>query len=379
MSDFLNLEKEWDALAAHCEYHFPFLCFDWFRIWLKHFMGEGRLLILLVEKEGELKMIAPFLIKREKFKGLLQINKVELMGNVYSPVRTLIANNLPEGELEPCLRCIFDFFRNEFKGWDVLEMDSMPEEYKLVDSIPKIIEEKKFKNRVHHCYADWYLDGISGTGEDYLKNRSKNLKNSLRKRKAKLENIGSLEFRFEKGKGQIDEYLNLFYKVRTKSWKASEADMLFQRENRELSFEKDWLRFGFLFLNGNPIAAQIRLVCNQIAFLMETVHDFEYDQFSPGSILRAEFAKYLIDVDKVKVFDSVKGDESYKREWTPLRRERKGFIIFSHTYKAKIFTFLMTHALPMIEKSPTILKVKKKIVTLLTGKRKPSVLPTPDA
>lgn len=365
ISEFQKLEAEWNILTENYKHHVPFLCFDWFKIWLKHFLNENKLFILLVYMEDHLSAIAPFIIKNEKFKGIINAKKIEFIGNVHSPVRNFIFGDLNNGARKTDLTNIFNYLKSKFMKWDIIELESMPEEDSTFAITNLVVSEVGFKKRQYSCYGDWYLDEINYSGDEYIKRLPKNTRLELKRRKKRLEEVGQLEFHIGKEKDKLDYYINLYHEVRSKSWKHPEADVLFQRDFRELGTEKGWLRFGFLFLNSSAIAAQLRILSNNVAYFMDTVHDPNYNQFGPGSILRAEFTKYLIDADNVNEIDNLKGDEPYKKDWTPKRRERRGITIFNNTLKGQILAFLMTKLLPMVGKYPILFKGKNRIMGYL--------------
>ena len=66
LADFETLKEAWDRLASTQIAYFPFLCFDWYSMWLKHFLKNMQLFILLLYKGGQIVSIAPFTVKREK-------------------------------------------------------------------------------------------------------------------------------------------------------------------------------------------------------------------------------------------------------------------------------------------------------------------------
>jgi len=367
ITEFNTLEAEWNMLTRSYKYHVPFLCFDWFKIWLKHFLNVNKLFILLVYKEDHLSAIAPFIIKNEKFRGIIKAKKIELIGNVHSPVRNFIFLDSNNGTRKANLIDIFDYLKTQFKDWDIIELEPIPEEDSTFTVVDLVLSEAGLKKRQYSCFGDWYLDEINYSGDEYINGRPKNTRLELKRRKKRLEEVGQLEFQIGRDKDKVDYYINLYHEVRGKSWKQPEMDILFQRDFRRLAAEKGWLRFGFLFVNGSPIAAQLRIVFNGVAYFMDTVHDPNYNQFAPGSILRAEFTKYLIDVDKISEIDNIRGDEAYKKEWTPKRRERKGITIFNNTLKGQVLAFLMTRVLPSIEKYPILFKGKNRIMGYLKG------------
>ncbi len=46
-------------------------------------------------------------------------------------------------------------------------------------------------------------------------------------------------------------------------------------------------------------------------------------------MLTGHLMQHALDVDRVQHLDYLIGDDPYKRNWTPLRRERRGLIVFN--------------------------------------------------
>ena len=107
------------------------------------------------------------------------------------------------------------------------------------------------------------------------------------------------------------------------------------------------------------------MTCSNNSFILKTVYDQDYKKYSPGKILTAEMMKYVIDIDKVKTVDYVQGDESYKRDWTPKRRERKGMLIFNNNIKAQYLALLNNRILPAFNKYEYLKKIKGVIANRL--------------
>jgi CelD/BcsL family acetyltransferase involved in cellulose biosynthesis len=365
LNEFANLESEWNGLVKSCGRHVPFLCFDWFKIWLKHFLRENKLFILLVYRRDDLLAIAPFTFKIDKFKGMISIKKIELIGNFHSHVRNIILGNLSNDAKRLSLGALFHFLQNEYTDWDVIELDSMPEENIAFSILKEIIAEKGLKQREYFCFGDWFLDGIDSSGDEYLKKRSKNTRSGVRKKKRRMEKLGHLEFRVGTEEEKLDEYLALYEEVRGKSWKHPETDRAFLKESRFMAAKKQDLKFGFLFFNGSPIATLFSIISNNTAYLMEVVYDSEFDRFSPGEIIHGEFIKYLIDVDRITEVDALRGDEPYKESWTPQRRERRGILVFNKNIKGKFLAFMMARIFPVSEKNQYVLSATKRLVGYL--------------
>jgi CelD/BcsL family acetyltransferase involved in cellulose biosynthesis len=365
LGEFTTLRDVWDRLAEKQGGYTPFLCFDWFKIWLKHFLRGNNLLIILVYDEGALKAIAPFIIKNDIFKGIFKIKKIELIGNVHSPIRNFIFAEFEDNIRLALLYKMFNFLKSEYKDWDALELESIPEELDSVSFIKNAVEQVGLKGREYSCFNDWTLEDINYSGDEYMRRRPKNLRKELGKRRRRLERNGELRFVIESDRKSYDYYKKVYDEVRKKSWKHAENDIGFLDDFRRTAFEKGWLRFASLYFNSSPISCHLRLDYKNEVYFLESVYDKEYAEYSPTTILRSELMKYVIDKEKVINIHTIKGDEAYKKDWTPKRRRRIGFTIFNDTPRGQVLVFLMTKVLPIVEKNPTLLKGKNGVMKYL--------------
>jgi len=357
------LRSEWDELAASQKAFFPFLCLDWFRVWLEHFQHEEELLVLLLYRKDRIDAIAPLLTGCERFRGITKARKISLIGNVHSPLRSFI---IRDGAMEVRRRSIFQLFsflRQTWKDWDVMELEYLPEEDGTVRVLEEATREFGYRSRTYKCFQDSYVNGIDCSGEEYLNRLPKKMRNELKRRKKRLSELGDVRIEIGTDAAAFDRHMEVYYSVRDRSWKSPEADREFLYEARRMAAAKGWLRCGFLFLNEVPIAAQIRVVSEEIVYFMEAVHDEAFKKFAPGHILRAELIKHFIDDDGVTEIDQGRGDESYKNDWSLQGRvrERKGMTIFNETTKGRLLALVMTKLLPAVEKSPRLVHIKEEV------------------
>ncbi|WP_304511756.1 GNAT family N-acetyltransferase [Desulfobacula sp.] len=358
LTEFTELRTVWDNLANKQGSYLPFLCFDWFNLWLEHFLKDNKLLILLLYKEDEVVTIAPFLIREEKFKGI-NARKIELIGNVYSPIRNFIFANLGNEDKNIYLSYIFNHLFNNFNGWDVIDLNPIAEDDENLSILISLTNESNYNNIEQFCHSNWYVNGINFSGDEYLNQRSKNNRQELRRRKKKLEELGKLEFRVIKNNNEIDKYMDYYYEVYTKSWKKREGiGPTFHRDLAKLAAEKGWLRLGFLFLNNIPIASQLRIVFNEVCFFLKTAYDDEYRKYGTGVILLSKMIKDIIDTDNVREIDFGPGDESYKKSWASQKRDMKRILIFNKTLKGRFLALLETELLPIVRKHKTLSQIK---------------------
>jgi len=358
LDEFRKLKSIWNDLVGNHKSYVPYLCHEWFEIWLKHFLKQDKLLVLLLYNKENLAAIAPFLVKNEKFKGIIKVKKIELIGNITSPIRSFIVKTCDAKKREDDISAIFRFFSDKFRSWDIIDLNSVYDEFLSINILRNILTNYGLPNTGFHCFNYYYINGINYSGEDYLKKRSKKLRENLRRRKRNLEKKGKVEFNILKNPEDIDHCFSLHYKVRDKSWKSKDINAEFLKDFAKLAGTKKWLRFGFALFDGDPIASQIRIVCNNISYFVSTVYDASYNEYSPGSILISEMIKYLIDIDKVIEMDYLYGDERYKKEWLDQKGERKGIYVFNRNYKGWLASFLMIKFLPIVKKIKGLKKIK---------------------
>lgn len=353
LDDYTNLIRyrdTWDALLKQHGKYEPFLCFDWFFIWLKYFIDSSKCLIFILYENDMPIMLAPLLIKSERYKNIAVVRKIELIGNHYSPIKSVIFGVNDRCARADSLQYLFVFLTKIFRDWDILELDSVPEEL-----IPSELLEKCAVNvglSVHkfNCFGDWYLDGIDYSSVDYFDRMPKKIRNELKRRQKRICEIGKVSFEIGSDPEQFPRYMSQYDEVRVKSWKKPEQDKAFLREVRHMSISKGWLRSGFLYVDDVPIAAQIRYVSNGTAYFMEALHDKRYDKYGPGNLLRLKVIEHLIDNERISCIDQMRGDEPYKEYWTPFQRERYGVTVFNHTVKGVIFNLLLRKLYPVVKK-----------------------------
>lgn len=368
MEDFRNLKSTWSELLNDQTNYRPFLDHDWFELWLDHFKDKHQLLILLVKDNDSIKAICPLLIKKDNFKRI-PVKKLELIGNIYSPIRNIIFEKIDNVEKEKVMMSLFSTLRN-LVDWDLIDLNSLPEEDFDFEMLNRVLREIGFKNIEYFCFENWFLNGISFSGEQYLNNFTSKFRHSIKYREKELRKKGDVEFRIVKDLDSIDQYVNYYYEVYSKSWqKGEEVGPTFHRDLARLAAQKGWLRLGFLFLQDLPIAAQFWIVCNRIAYILKTVYDQRYKQFSPGKILTLRMFIHAIDIEKVSQIDYLHGDDQYKIDWVTQHRNRKGILIFNNTSRGIFLSFLLLHILPAIDRSQILKAIKEKIFKPVLAKK----------
>ena len=360
LNEFEKLRTIWDNLAEKQGAHMPFLCFDWFKMWLEHFLKDNKLLILLVYKGEQLEAIAPFFLQRDKFKSI-GVKKIELIGNVYSPVRNFIYGDLSNEEKKKCLLSIFSYLFNNLNGWDIIDLCPVLEDNENLTILQSIIREKSYQNWVEFYAENWYMNGINYSSNEYFNRRSHpDFKKSFKRRKKRFEESGKVEFKMVKEDEGIDEYMDYYYEVYGKSWKKREGvGPTFHRDLGKLAAAKGWLRLGFLYLNGTPVATHFCIVSNKVGYFLKVAYDEKYKDYGLGNVMHYETIRYMIDYDRIESIDLGAGNEDFKKFWVSDKREMKRIILFKNSFKGNSLAFLNNGILPTLNKYKPLRRIKE--------------------
>ncbi|MCD6322102.1 MAG: GNAT family N-acetyltransferase [Clostridiales bacterium] len=373
ISSLNELEKyrnDWDTLAANQGSCRPFLCFDWFHLWLRHFLKSNELFILLLFKSEILVAVAPFLRTKGKFKGF-KVRKIDLIGNAYSPFRYFLFNESGDEQWEQSLATILDFLVKKETDWDIIDFYSIPEENNYFSILNKAVTGLCLAHHEYLAFGDWFVGNIKCSGEDYFSKLPKKIRKDVSYCHRRLEKMGDLEFKVIKNGDNLDSYMDLYYQVYAKSWQRKEGiGPTFHRDLAAILVKHGWLRLGFLSLDGAVLAAQFWLTCDGTSYILKTVYDQDHKKYSPGKVLTAEMMKYVIDVDRVTFIDYVQGDEPYKKDWTPERRERKGLIVFNSNLKGSFLALIVNQIRPALKKCLVFLKRDGKNIQFIKSQDK---------
>lgn len=350
-AEFGTMKEPWNRLAESYGIYTPWLTHEWFDLCIKYSLPGKKILIVVVARAGQVVAIAPFAWERERIKGLIEVRKLQLLGSTPSPVRSFILGKSTREETEQVLRAVILFSRAFRKNWDLIAMEKIPEESCFFQGLLETIPKLGLRYCLSSSAGNWFLDGIDYSFSQYFASLPKKIRKDVEYCQRRLDKMGNLSLTVESNGGSLEDWLDVYDRIRGRSWKAPEKDREFIREATRIFAAKGWLRLGTLNHDGIPIACQKWVVCGGKAYIWDVIHDEAYGKFSPGKILSAAMSRQVLDRDRVTEIDFMTGDEPYKKDWTPRRRERKALLIFNKTARGGLLSFLARKVLPLIKKN----------------------------
>jgi hypothetical protein len=191
---------------------------------------------------------------------------------------------------------------NILKKFDFAEFTGIRDKLLLPDYIvheercPRI-DISRFQNSVE------FIQGISGK-----------LRKDLNRRQNRLEELGVLEFKVLTSFEEISKSLSLFYSWHKIKWpNAFIATGLYENVIKE-SLKAGILHYSILTLNNKAISIRLGFYNDDTFFSYIPVYNSTFAQYSPGKLHLLSCICWSIE-KKLSVFDHLRGDELYKKEW----------------------------------------------------------------
>jgi hypothetical protein len=244
------------------------------------------------------------------------------LANFYSVEHNLIA--APGAELGRGLAAILAEIQRERPRWDCLRLAELDPRDESYDALVRTLRQAGLFVECTAGSATWY-ETTEGLGfSDYLAGRPSQLRSTWRRKHRSATAAGRLSTTFFFDPSGIDAAIEDYQAVYAASWKPPEAFPRFVPALIRLAAELGALRLGIYYIDGVPAAAQFWIVWNGRAVIYKLAHDRRFDSLSLGTLLTMEMIDRVLTQDRPWEINLGRGDDPYKRQWLPQRRERWG-------------------------------------------------------
>lgn len=232
----------------------------------------------------------------------------------------------PDERAGPALKQIFRELRKTRPAYDAVRFQPLDPESVDYETLRGAMAEAGWVTRPYFLWGNWYQNIDGQSFADFMTERPAALRNTLARKAAKLETAGHLMFEVIDQPSSLERGIEAYHSVYSRSWKHPEPFPQVMTDLMRYCAGQGALRLGILSLDDTPVAAQIWIVWQGWATLYKLAHDQAHDDLSLGTILTARVLEQLIDRDKVSEIDFGAGDDPFKKDWMPRRRERWGLV-----------------------------------------------------
>jgi len=229
-------------------------------------------------------------------------------------------------ESSDILRALAQTIAEEKPRWDAVEVKPMDVDSNEFRELVEAFKAAGFIVQTFFSFGNWYLPVKGRSFGQYSESLPSVLKNTLNRKRKKLEKTGRARIEIVTGGQRLDAAIDAYMKVYLSSWKQPEPYPQFVPGLIRMCAAMGALRLGLLYVDGEPAAAQLWIVHHGNALIYKLAYDERFGELSVGTILSATLFQHALDVDKVTEVDYLSGDDAYKKDWMSERRERWGIL-----------------------------------------------------
>jgi hypothetical protein len=210
--------------------------------------------------------------------------------------------------------------------WDLIDLRPLDPDSPGYSNLVSSFKAARMVVQKYFCFGNWYMATSGLSYEQYFKTLPSAMQNTIKRKTKKLEKTGRSRIVIVTGTDNLEPIIQAYEQIYLSSWKRPEPYPLFVAGLIRACAERNWLRMGVIYMDDQPIASQVWIVNSGKASIYKLGQDQRYDEFSSGSILTAKLMEHVLEVDKVQEVDFGSGDDPYKKNWLPQRRERWGIL-----------------------------------------------------
>ena len=310
-NDWKQLPESASALFAQAERGSLFFSRQWFEC------------LTATALEADHALVLACVVSGDKFMAMLPlmqcagINTWFSLRHGFTPIFSLL---LAKDDQARVITCFVEAL-SQLQVYGLL-LEPVADDDSALNGLQKQLAAAGYQCEFRFRHYNWICRVSGQSYAEYMAARPAHLRNTIVRKKRKLEREHSYEIRLFTG-DEVLRGMSDYYVVYHASWKQNEIkNAAFQDCFIEKFTRAGWSRLAILYVKGQPIAAQLWFVHNDKASIFRLAYDKAWRQYSPGSILTSYMMEYVIDTDRVNEIDFLTGNDAYKQDWMSERRER---------------------------------------------------------
>jgi CelD/BcsL family acetyltransferase involved in cellulose biosynthesis len=300
---FDRVRGEWAGLLAQVSAPVPFVTPAWQRVWLDHFQGDRRLLVLTARDGERLVGVAPMLVEGERAELVGHYSICDYMDVIVTP-----------GVEAPFFAQLLG--RLAAEGIATLDLRGMRQHSPSIEPLCAAAPDAGFTvAREDEALSPG--DELPGGWDDYLGVLTKKDRHELRRKLRRLDGAGDIELRVVTEPGEASDLLDTLFRLMRISSHHKEEFLerpgmeAFFREMVRVMAEERMLRFYLLTLDRLPVASVLNFDLGGALYMYNSGYDPQYSSYAVGLMSKALLIRDAIEAGRSCV-DFLRGDENYK-------------------------------------------------------------------
>lgn len=325
---FQSLRDEWDGLLSRSPSANPFLTWEWLFSWWEVYGERDELRLITVrDEQGQLVGLAPLRVSTRRIGCVVPVRKLEFVasGEACSDYLDFI---IDDRRRQSALDAILGHLEKTKDDWDVAEFEDMPSPSPLIPAL----QARALRNGHHVSLQEGnvcpYVE-LPSSWEEYLASRSKNFRNQVSRKRRKLEREYSTDYLLVTDRDELEAMMGHHIRLHQTRWDGrgdlgtgayfSSKFAGFHTKVAERFFDRGWLRFLFLRIDGEPVASQYDISYNGTLYFCLPGMDRRWAPMSVGLVLLSECVRRAIE-EGLGELDFLRGESDYKLRWASGQR-----------------------------------------------------------
>jgi len=349
-----RLAEDWNRLSETSEDPNVFMTFDWFRAWNQCFTQEDRggrrPNVLVVKQHGDIVGILPLIYRRASRFGV-GVRKLEFVGSE-GDYNDFVLGNDPPGQID----AIVDFLAQTQDQWDLIELRDLRDTGNTLTLVEAALSRRGLVYRLLPERMKCPYLPIDAPSSEIVSrlSRSPGRKmdglHTFRKKLHRLERLSAEGLRIRIienpfGEPGLVKKLIALESQKHVDGKLSQPFIAKYPEVFQSLFDtlgpRGWFRIGLMELGDRPIGSRLVFRCGRKLWDFLTAYDHTFSRLSPGTMLVSALVDYGFSRGYDE-FDFMRGEESYKMQWTSKLRQSHRLMIWSRRWasRARAFVYL---------------------------------------
>lgn len=328
LEKFSLLQHSWMDLLDESLDASIFMSWDWQYYWWKYY-GKSRplrLLLVFEEESNDLVGILPLYINTIKFFKIFPVRIIKFIGIGGDTSPDYLGPLLKNSYSQEIASALINYILN-LKGLDVIELTDMHDNSVFATALSKACHARNTFFRQGTSANIAYLN-LPQSWEEYLNSLHRDRRYTIRNTRRKLEKIYNVEFLVKKDEKNIDLLINRLIKLHHLRWRgrtnqhafSSNEYIAFHRDVVHSLAKKDCIRFYCLEIDKEIMAMIYGYKFRSGIYYFQVGFDPKFEKLRLGLVLIGYAIEHSIQEGN-NIFDFLKGDHEYKKQWT--KEERK--------------------------------------------------------
>ena len=317
--DFLHLPATLQALFARAAERSFFALPLWYHVLARHGTDNNVTPRLYLDNRKS-PAVALVCAQRDSARRLTSLSTYYSTehGPIYGRSETRLASALDE---------IAAALLRERPAWHALQLAGLDPADPAYEMLGAAFRKTGWAAFPYFDSGTWYEDTGGLDFARYLAERPATLRNTWRRRSAKLDTEGKASIAYHDDARALDGAIADYDTVYRASWKEGEPFPDFTPALIRAAAEIGALRLGIMKIDGTPAAAQLWLHWRGRSTIYKLAHDRRFDAYSVGTVLTMRMMERVLERDRPVEINFGRGDDDYKKLWLTKRRERWGLLI----------------------------------------------------